>query len=169
VTQRVEVGGELPDDEHRAGAQDRVAGEARGLGEEREVVGRVAGRGEDPQRAEALAVAQHDVDLAAGGADGRARGGGDRGHRLDVVGVVVCQRDAAGAAAPLGLRDDRLDMRIEAGPGVDDPARIAADQPGVRPGQRERAGVVGADERDVVLAERAHWARRYTGPVSDRT
>ena len=45
------------------------------------------------------------------------------------------------------------------GPGIDDPARVAPDEPRVRAGQRERPGVVGAHERDVVRARASLTAR----------
>ena len=66
------------------------------------------------------------------------------------------QRDAAEAATLRCRRGDVRRVGCELGPGVDDPARIAPDEPRVRPLQREGAGVVRAHERDVGGGERIH-------------
>ena len=84
-------------------------------------------------------------------------------QRLDaagVVGVVVGQRDAADAAA-VGRRRRGRASRCAASrrAGVDDPARVAPDEPRVRALERVRPRVVGADECDVVLGELLHRRR----------
>jgi hypothetical protein len=70
-----------------------------------------------------------------------------------VVGVVVRDGDAAGAAAPLDLRRDRLDVRGQSRPGIDDPRGVAAEHPRVRTGQRQRGRVVRAHQRDIVARD----------------
>ena len=150
--ERVEVLAELPDDEHRALAEDGVAGErdvpvtnARWSG----VWPGVATASERPG-----ALARRDpVPRAAPGLLGHRRGG------LGVVGVPVGEDDPGGAAAPLGLGHHGRDVVVEAWTGVDDPARVAADQPRVRAGQRERPRVRRPDQRDVVGLERHSWVR----------
>jgi len=78
--------------------------------------------------------------------------------RLGVVGVVVGQGDSAEAPACLGLRRDELDVALERRAGIDDPRRLVADDPGVRPVERQGARVVRADERYTELLERAQRA-----------
>ena len=56
-------------DEDAAGAEHGVAGEARALADERVVVGRVPGREDGDERADALAFAELEVDRAAPGRD----------------------------------------------------------------------------------------------------
>jgi len=148
--QRLEVLAEVLGDEHAALAEHRVAGEARALPHEREVVGRVAGHGVDRERAEASAVAEPHVGRVAARADPRAAEPlAQREEPLDVVLVVVRDRDAAGAAASLDRRGHTLDVVGDVRAGVDDPRRVAADDPRVGAGQRVRAGVVGPDAGDV--------------------
>jgi hypothetical protein len=101
----------------------------------------VTGRGHARQRSEAT-LARH--------LDAR-----ERGQRLGVIGVVVGERDAAEAAAGLGLGAECRDVRVEQRARVDDEARIAPDDVAVRAGQRERARVVGPDVRDVEAVEQA--------------
>ena len=119
---------------------------------EREVVGSVAGGRERLERPDPRPVGQEHVDLAAGG---RQRGvrepPADRRNRLGVIGVVVSQRDPAEAAARLDLGDSASRCSSSAGPGVDQPRRVAADDPRVGPGQRERPRVRRADPDDVVV------------------
>jgi hypothetical protein len=79
-----------------------------------------------------------------------------RVRRAGVVAVVVGERDAADPAAVARRRQDRLDVRGVLRAGVDDPARVAPHEPGVRPLERERPGVVGLHEGDVVLCELVH-------------
>ena len=113
------------------------------------------GVGDDLQRAEGVAVGEHDVGvLPACRGDRHAAGAvAHGGRRAGVVAVVVRQRDPARPAAPAHLLEHVGDVLVERRPGIDDPARVAADDPRVRPGQRERAGVVGVDERDVEALE----------------
>jgi hypothetical protein len=85
-----------------------------------------------------------------------------------VVGVVVREHDPAGAAAPPGLLDERRGVRGEVRAGVDDPARIAPDDVAVGPRQRERAGVVGPDERDVLRGERIFGHPAKPTPLGGR-
>jgi len=152
--QRLEVLAEVLRDEHAAFAEHGVAGEARALPHEREVVGRVARHGVDRERAEPLAVAQPHVGGVAARADPRAAEPlTQRQQRLDVVLVVVRDRDPSGAAARLDRGGDVLDVLGDVGAGVDHPRGVAADDPRVRAGQRVGARVLGPDARDVEPVE----------------
>ena len=133
------------------------------------MVRRVAGDGVRDERAEALALDEPDV----GGEARRGHRGApepvpQREHALDVVEVVVRHRDPTRAAARLDLGGHRVEVLGQVRPGVDDPRRVAPDDPGVRARQRERPGVVGAHARDVQAREVAHReTSRNTEPPSD--
>ena len=139
-------------DEDAAGAEHRVARAARAARDEREVVGRVAVHGHGEQRAEALAVSKPRVGVLEGrGGDRHAARRVAQAHgEVGVVGVVVGQRDAADPAAVAGVGEDALQVGVEVGAGVDDPARVPPHEPCVRALQREGTGVVRDDEPDVV-------------------
>jgi hypothetical protein len=76
--------------------------------------------------------------------------------------------DPADPAAIRRIGQHALHVRVHERPRIDDEARIAAHEPGVRPLQRERPGVVGGDLLDVVhqgqraFCIRAGSARRAT-------
>ncbi len=121
------------------------------------MVGGVARRGEGLERSDPIAVRQADLDVAARPGDRRrSEARAERRDARGVVGVVVGQRDAAQAAAPLDLRRDGVEVGVERRPRVDDPGRIAPGDPGVGAGQRERARVGGGDADDVVGGEVDH-------------
>ena len=111
-------------------------------------------RGRDRlEQAEAGALHEQHVDLTA---TSRDRGGTAREHgreRFGVVMVVVCEHDAAEAAALGDSREDALQVLLEQRAGVDQPGGRAALQPGVRPRQRQRPGVRRAQAQDVVRRE----------------
>ena len=148
-------------DEDAALAEDRVAGEAHRAGDEREMVGRMSRRGDHLERPELVAVGEphaRAARVAATRAPSRppARARPRRGRH----GRASARSRRAPASAHLGL--DRLQVCVDRGPGIDDPARIAPDDPGVRPAQRERPWVVGAHESDIVLVQE----RQITTPAS---
>jgi hypothetical protein len=104
----------------------------------------------DRERAEAIAVAEPHVGGVAARADPRAAEPlAQRQQPLDVVLVVVRDRDAAApprastAAATVSMWSGM------SGAGVDHPRRVAADDPRVGAGQRVGARVLGPDARDV--------------------
>ena len=70
-----------------------------------------------------------------------------------MVGVVVRQCDPAEATAGVEFRLERIEVIGQRGTGIDKPRRVAAHDPRVRPGQRERARVGGANPDDVVFGE----------------
>jgi hypothetical protein len=147
VPQAFEVGGELARHEDAALTEHGVAAERGAAGDEREVVVGVARQREHAQGTGLVAVggarpARDDRYVA----DPLAQ----RVDALDVVLVVVRDRDARRAALGGGRRRDGIQVRVERRPGVDHPAR---DEPGVRAGEGERSGVVGADEDDAVIGE----------------
>ena len=106
-------------DEDAAVAEHGVAGEARPVGDQREVVGRVAGSGDRLEGAEANAFGERHVDLAAPGRDRRRVAlRAAPPTRLGVVGVVVGERDAAEPAARVDRRQRaRSRCASSAGPG----------------------------------------------------
>jgi hypothetical protein len=170
--QRAQAGerGEVPaqgagvgGDEDAALGEHRVAREADRARHEREVVGGVPGGRDDAQRPERVAVAQPEVGARpAGGGDRRsARALTHRGRRVGVVGVVVGERDPGRATAADGLLEDVVDVVVERRSGVHDPARITADDPRVRAGERERSRVVGVHERHVEALKRRHLPQSY--------
>ena len=145
--QGFEVGGEVGGDEDAALAQHRVSDEGDAAGDEREVVIGVAGQREHAQRPEDVAVRRatapgHDRHVA----ESRA----ERVEPFDVVLVVVRHRDPLCPAARRHLGGHGVEVGVERRAGIDDPA---ADHPRVRARERERARVVRADERDVVVRE----------------
>jgi len=148
--QRTRVGG----DEDAPVTENRVAGEARRAGHERQVVGRMAGRADHLQRTEAITLAQGHVDIAAGR---RQRGPGeslaDRRHGPGVIGMVVRQRYPPQAAALLDLGDHRAEVLIERGTRIDEPRRFCPHDPGVGAGKRERTRIVGLHADDLVGCE----------------
>jgi hypothetical protein len=128
-------------------AQHGIAGEARAARDEREVVGRVARRRDDRERAERVAVGEAHVGVReARGAHRHAAGAVAQGRRaLDVVRVIVGDRDAPDPAPCLCSGEHLVHMHVQQRTRVHDPARIRADEPRVRPLQRERAGIRGRD------------------------
>ena len=62
-------------------------------------------------------------------------------------------RDPAESAARTQLARELLDVVIETWSGIDQPRRIAPENPGVRSAERERARVAGTDPDDVVLEQ----------------
>ena len=141
-------------DEHAALAEHRISGEARPAGDEGEVIRRVARGGERLQRPELVAVGERHVNPAAGRRQGRiGKCGADRRHRLRVIMMVVGERDAAQTPAALELGDERLDVHVKCRPGVDQPARIVADDPGIGPGEGERPGIAGPQPDDSEVAK----------------
>ena len=139
------------DDEHRALAEHGVAGERDRAGDERDVVGRVARASRRLQRPEPVAVAEHvGVPRAAPtGAPGAARprtaSAWSAWSWVSAIPPAPPRRSASATTA--------VDVLVERRARVDDPARVAPDEPRVRAAQRERARVVGADQRDVVRLE----------------
>ena len=145
--QRARIGG----DEDAALAEHGITAESDRAGDVGEVIGRVAGGRECAQRAEAIPVTQTDVNLATGARQRdtwvtRAH----RPDRLAVIAVIVGERDPRRTAATSQLGDQRSDVVLLSRPGVDQPRRLVADHPRVRPAQRERTGVVGAEPHDIV-------------------
>jgi hypothetical protein len=127
------------------------------------MVGGVAGRGDRAQRPELVAVGQAHVGLlvARGGDRDASRAAAQLLDRLDVVLVVVGDRDAADPAAVGGVGEHPRQVGLHQRSGIDDVAGVAADEPSVRPLQGERPGVVGGDLLDVVHQRRR---KRRTGP-----
>ncbi len=112
------------------------------------------------QRPERVAVGEHDVARVARGGDRRAAEPlAQRGDALDVVLVVVRERDPARAAARGDLGGDRVEVRVERRARIDHPRRVAPDHPRVRAVERVRARVVGAQPGDVVVGELRHQRR----------
>ena len=158
--ERGQVLAEPAGDEHAALAEHGVAGEAGAAGDEREVVVGVAGDRDRPQRPELVAVGERHVGRVPRGRDrDRAQPLAQRLDALAVVGVVVRERDPAGAAAARDLRGDRVEVGGERRAGIDHPRRVAPDDPRVRAVERVRARVVGPQARDPVVGEVAHRRR----------
>ena len=67
--------------------------------------------------------------------------------------VVVREDYPAESAAPGQLRNDLLEVIVEAGAGIDDPGGVAPEDPRVRAGQREQPGVLGAQAHDPTPGE----------------
>ena len=152
--QRLQVLAEVLGHEHAALAEHGVAGEAGAVAHERQVVGRVARHRVHGERAEAVAVAEPHVGRVAAGADPRAAEAlAQREQPLDVVAVIVGDRDPAGPAARLDLGGHGIDVIGDVGPRVDHPGRVAADHPRVGAGQRVRPGVLRANPRHVQPVE----------------
>jgi len=161
--ERVQVAREVLGDEHAALPEDGVAREAGAVADEREVVRRMAGHGVRDERAEALALGQPHVRREPPRGDRWAPEPlAQREHALDVVQMIVGDRDPAGAAAGVDLRGHRVEVLREVGAGVDHPGRVAADDPGVRARERVRAGIAGAHARDVQPRELGRAAHRGT-------
>ena len=55
--------------------------------------------------------------------------------------MIVGEGDPSDTAAATGLREHRRYVILQQRPGIDDPRRVAADQPRVRAGQGEGPGV----------------------------
>ena len=153
--ERLQVLAEVLGDEHAALAEHGVAGEAGAVAHEGQVVGRVARHRVHGERPEAVAVAEPHVGRVAARADPRpAEPLAQREQPLDVVAVVVRDRDPARAAARLDLGGDGVEVLGDVGPRVDHPGRVAADDPGVGARQRVGPGVLRAHARDVQAVER---------------
>ena len=152
--QRRQVGGQrarIRGDEHAPLPQHGVAGHRDVPGEVRKVVGRVPGRGHRLQRTERAALRQANVDVAACGAElGLGEPRADRGHRLGVVGVVVGKRDPTEPSTALDLSGHGFHMLGQPRPRVDQPSRVAADDPRVGARQRERPRVRRANPDQLV-------------------
>jgi UDP-N-acetylmuramyl tripeptide synthase len=175
--ERAEIGAQRPGlggDEHAAGPEHRVAGEGDVACDEREVVGGVARSRKRAQRTDARAVAQDKVPGSAlesrgsaclraalrardrgpaGGNWGVWEASADRAERAGVIGVVVRQQNCPEPAARAQPGDERLYMRRERRPGVDQPRRLPAQNPCVRPLERERPGVCSAQADDLPVAQ----------------
>ena len=105
------------------------------------------------QRAECIALAELDVDITTSGCQRRRRKTfANRRHRLGVIGVVVGERDPTQPAAPLELGDEGPDVLGQGRSRIDQPRRVAADDPRIRPAQRERPRVLCADADEVFAA-----------------
>ena len=115
--QAVEIAGEragVGGDEDAAFAEHRVAGEAHPAGDQREVIGGVAGRGEGHERPEASPLGELHVDLAPPRGQRRGTPLAQSADPLGVVGVVVRERDAAEPAARVDGRHEALDVLLRA-------------------------------------------------------
>ena len=139
-------------DEDAALAQHGVAGEA-GAGARSARSGRRRGRAWRPPRRARSARRRSSCTSASPRA--AASGAGQRSSSvldgLAVVGVVVGQRHAAEPAARLDARPSRRSqVLLEQRARVDDPGRVAPDDPGVGARQRQRPGVGRAHAQDVV-------------------
>ena len=138
-------------DEHASLAEHRVAGQSGRAGDVGEVIGSVAGRRRPPRAGRTCSRREPHVDGPARRGQRRVRvAGADRRHRLGVVAVVVRERDAAEAAPAVEFGDQRVYVLVEIRPGIDQPRRVAADDPRVRPAQCERPRVRGANPDEIV-------------------
>ena len=132
------------------------------------MIGRMAGGRERAQRAEVIAVLQTDVNLAPGA--GQRDTGVTRAHRPDrpaVIAVIVSERDPRRAAAASQFSGQRFDVVLQCRAGVDQPRRLGADHPRVRPTQCERPGVTGAEADHIVVGQvdpLIHGPWRLRGP-----
>ena len=88
-----------------------------------------------------------------------------RRQPLGVVGVVVRERDPAGPATRRHGGRDGVEVVLERRPRVDDPRRLAPDDPRVRPAERERRGVRRPYEQHLHRYPRGTIL--YTGPPSE--
>ncbi len=142
-------------DQHAAVSEHGVAGEARALGDQRVVVGRVPGRVNGLERPEADALGELHVSASASGRKRRRMYFEQRLDRRRVIGVIVRQHDAAEAAARLDRRDQPAQVLVLQRARVDDPRRAATDDPRVRAAQRQRTRIRRAQAQHVVVAEQA--------------
>jgi hypothetical protein len=118
------------------------------------MVGCVARRRDRHKRSDARAVRGERGRVTASRPDLRPRKAlPQAGQRLGMIGVIVRERDPAQAAALGGLSGERVKVGFEHGARIYQPGWIAADEPGVRPGQRERARVGRPDPDDVVVRD----------------
>lgn len=120
-------------DENAPFAENSIAGEGRGSGDEGEVVSRMAGREDHRQRANDAAPSEQDVDLAA---RCRHRGPGvalaQGSERSGVVHVVVRERYPTQTSTLTDFLLDRRHMLGEVRPRVHQPRGRSAYQPRVR-------------------------------------
>jgi hypothetical protein len=75
-----------------------------------------------------------------------------------VVGVIMRYCDPADPSPHGGLARQAVQVSIDWRPWIDNPARVAADQPAVRSIERERAGIIGPHAFDIELFEQLHNA-----------
>jgi uncharacterized delta-60 repeat protein len=144
--QRIHVGGERAiagRDDRRAEPEHEVAAEADAvLAEEADVVGGVAGGGEDAQAGVGLAaLGEHDLGAEPVGAGG-------------VVAMRVGEQDEPDPAAVGRRNPDRLQVSLVLGPGVDHDAGVSPVYVGVRPFQRHRPRVRGDDPQNLGMPGR---------------
>ena len=126
----------------------------------------VASASSGPKR---VTVGEHDIDLAARGGD---RDAGmpfaHRAQRLDMIDVVVGGGDATQAASVLQLGVEGVEMLGQLRPRIDQPGRIASDDPGVGSAQAQRPGIGRADADDVGPGGDQALRNRAVGPARSR-
>ena len=154
-----QIAGQCPrirGDEHAPLAQHGVPGQRRRAQHEGQMIRRVSGRRDrlsGPKRSPSASRASTSPRAAASGAAGnRSRIVPDR---FGVVDVIVGQGDP-GQASPRSRARRSAPRDGPGAPGRDRPAtRVAADDPGVRAGQRERSGIGGPDPQVLARAVRS--------------
>ena len=100
----------------------------------------MAGSGHRFEQPESAAVRQLLVDGATAGGDGGIREAlADRGGGLGVIGMLVRQRNSCQSSSTFEHLHQRRHVLSERGPRIDQPGRLASDDPGVRSRERERA------------------------------
>lgn len=118
------------------------------------MVGSVPGSGDRRQRPDRLRVGEDEIRIRVECGERRTGAFAEDRRSLRMVAVTVREQNRARPTASLELGEERVDVVGQRRSGIDQVRRVSTDDPAVGSGERVGAGVRGADEGDVVRAER---------------